>query len=40
MSLIQKLKARAAEGHEFASHTFDHAYWRADLPGAAPRWMR
>jgi peptidoglycan/xylan/chitin deacetylase (PgdA/CDA1 family) len=25
-------KARAAEGHEFASHTFDHAYWRADLP--------
>lgn len=26
-------RARAAEGHEFASHTFDHAYWRADLPG-------
>ena len=26
-------KARAAEGHEFASHTFDHTYWRADLPG-------
>jgi peptidoglycan/xylan/chitin deacetylase (PgdA/CDA1 family) len=25
-------KARAAEGHAFASHTFDHAYWRADLP--------
>jgi len=25
-------KARAAEGHEFASHTFDHAYWRADVP--------
>ena len=25
-------KARAAEGHEFASHTFDHTYWRADLP--------
>ncbi len=24
-------KARAAEGHEFASHTFDHTYWRADL---------
>ena len=23
-------KARAAEGHEFASHTYDHAYWRAD----------
>jgi peptidoglycan/xylan/chitin deacetylase (PgdA/CDA1 family) len=24
-------KARAAEGHEFASHTFDHAYWRGDV---------
>jgi peptidoglycan/xylan/chitin deacetylase (PgdA/CDA1 family) len=24
-------KERAAEGHDFASHTFDHAYWRADL---------
>jgi len=24
-------KARAAEGHAFASHTFDHVYWRADL---------
>ena len=29
-------KARAAEGHEFASHTYDHAYWRGDVPGAAP----
>lgn len=27
-------KARAAEGHEFASHTLDHVYWRADVPGA------
>ena len=27
-------KARADEGHEFASHTFDHTYWRADVPGA------
>ncbi len=27
-------KARAEEGHEFASHTFDHTYWRADV--AAP----
>lgn len=27
-------KARAAEGHAFASHTFDHVYWRADLPAA------
>jgi len=26
-------KARAAEGHAFASHTWDHMYWRADLPG-------
>ncbi len=26
-------KARAAEGHAFASHTWDHAYWRADLVG-------
>ncbi|MCJ0764015.1 polysaccharide deacetylase family protein [Variovorax terrae] len=31
-------KARAAEGHEFASHTWDHAYWRADVPGAVPRF--
>lgn len=31
-------KARAAEGHEFASHTLDHVYWRADLPGAQPRF--
>ncbi|AEG92530.1 polysaccharide deacetylase family protein [Ramlibacter tataouinensis] len=31
-------KARAAEGHEFASHTWDHAYWRADLPGVEPRF--
>ena len=29
-------KARAAEGHEFASHTYDHAYWRGDLTGVAP----
>ena len=26
-------KARSGEGHEFASHTWDHVYWRADLPG-------
>ena len=31
-------RARAAEGHEFASHTWDHVYWRADLPGAPPRF--
>ncbi|WP_416545505.1 polysaccharide deacetylase family protein [Limnohabitans sp. DCL3] len=30
-------RARASEGHAFASHTWDHAYWRADLPeGANP----
>ncbi len=27
-------RARAAEGHAFASHTFDHVYWRADRPGS------
>jgi peptidoglycan/xylan/chitin deacetylase (PgdA/CDA1 family) len=26
-------KARAAEGHVFASHTFDHVYWLADVEG-------
>jgi len=26
-------KARAAEGHVFGSHTFDHVYWVADLKG-------
>ncbi|MBA2963949.1 MULTISPECIES: polysaccharide deacetylase family protein [Ramlibacter] len=31
-------KARAAEGHEFASHTYDHVYWRADLAGEPPRF--
>ncbi|GAC1355545.1 MAG: polysaccharide deacetylase family protein [Variovorax sp.] len=29
-------KARAAEGNEFASHTYDHAYWRGDVKGRAP----
>jgi peptidoglycan/xylan/chitin deacetylase (PgdA/CDA1 family) len=31
-------KARAQEGHEFASHTHDHMYWVADLPGEPPRF--
>lgn len=31
-------KARAAEGHAFASHTWDHVYWRADLGGTPPRF--
>ena len=26
-------KARAAEGHEFASHTYNHSYWRGDVKG-------
>ncbi len=26
-------KARAAEGNDFASHTYDHAYWRGDEGG-------
>jgi peptidoglycan/xylan/chitin deacetylase (PgdA/CDA1 family) len=25
-------KARAAEGHAFGTHTFDHVYWLADRP--------
>ncbi len=31
-------KARAAEGHEFASHTYDHVYWRGDVKGVAPKF--
>lgn len=31
-------KARAQEGHEFASHTFDHTYWRADVPSTPPQF--
>jgi peptidoglycan/xylan/chitin deacetylase (PgdA/CDA1 family) len=31
-------KARAAEGHEFASHTWDHAYWRGDVAGVEQRF--
>ena len=31
-------KARAAEGHEFASHTYDHVYWRGDVRGVEPRF--
>lgn len=27
-------RARAAEGHEFASHTWSHTYWRADAGDA------
>ena len=28
-------KARAAEGHAFASHTWSHTYWRGDVKTAA-----
>ncbi len=31
-------KARSLEGHEFASHTYDHVYWLADLPGSPPQF--
>ncbi|WP_354441230.1 polysaccharide deacetylase family protein [Ottowia thiooxydans] len=32
-------KARAAEGHEFASHTWQHDYWRSDLAGSPVRFQ-
>lgn len=31
-------KARALEGHAFASLTYDHVHWRADLPGTTLRF--
>jgi len=31
-------RARAAEGHEFASHTWNHTYWVADVPGRKARF--
>ena len=31
-------KERAAEGHEFASNTYDHVYWRADERSVEPRF--
>ena len=31
-------KARASEGHAFASHTFDHVYWKADVAGNPVRF--
>ena len=33
-------KARAAEGHAFASHTWDHAYWRADITNGGAAQFR
>jgi peptidoglycan/xylan/chitin deacetylase (PgdA/CDA1 family) len=32
-------RARAQEGHEFASHTLDHVYWKADVAGAQNRFL-
>jgi peptidoglycan/xylan/chitin deacetylase (PgdA/CDA1 family) len=32
-------RARAEEGHEFASHTMDHVYWRRDVPGSEARFL-
>lgn len=29
-------KQMAQQGHEFASQTYDHAFWRGDLPGYKP----
>ena len=31
-------KARAAEGHELASLTYDRVLWRGDIPGVEPRF--
>ena len=31
-------QARAAEGHAFASHTFDHVYWRSDVPSESAQF--
>lgn len=31
-------KARAVDGHEFASNTYDRVFWRGDLRGVAPQF--
>ncbi len=31
-------KARGAEGHAFASHTFNHVYWRGDIAGESTKF--
>ena len=31
--------ARGKEGHEFASHTWDHPIWKGDAPGVAPKFV-
>jgi peptidoglycan/xylan/chitin deacetylase (PgdA/CDA1 family) len=30
---------RGKEGHEFASHTWDHVYWRGDARGIEPQFI-
>ena len=30
-------KARAAEGHAFGTHTYNHTYWKGDLPDGKAR---
>jgi peptidoglycan/xylan/chitin deacetylase (PgdA/CDA1 family) len=30
---------RGKEGHEFASHTWDHVYWRSDVRGVEPKFV-
>lgn len=32
-------RARAQEGHEFASHTLDHVYWKTDVAGTETRFL-
>jgi peptidoglycan/xylan/chitin deacetylase (PgdA/CDA1 family) len=32
-------KARVAEGHAFGSHTFDHGYFRGDLPDGRVKYV-
>lgn len=31
-------RARALEGHEFASHTYDHVYWLGDISTSPPQF--
>ena len=31
--------ARGKEGHEFASHTWDHVYWRGDVRGQETQFI-
>ncbi|MCC6610614.1 MAG: polysaccharide deacetylase family protein [Burkholderiales bacterium] len=33
-------RTRAAEGHAFGTHTWDHGYFRGDLPGGKVKYVR